>query len=113
MNQRNQKLKPRPRKGRGFVRVSQAALSAHPKSAIFQKALYKHQAVSAWDKAISQFFEGAENQTKAADFKDGVLFIACLSKELAYKIKMFAQRIIYLINQLLGRQLVFALQVEY
>ena len=100
-------------RNKGFIKVKQAALSGHPKAEVFQKALHKHKVISSWDKAVVQFFENADNQTKAVDFKDGLLSVACLSKELAYKLKLFAQRIIYVLNQLLGKELVFALKVEY
>lgn len=99
-------------KSKGFVKVSQAALTGHPKAKIFESAFQKHLAVKAWHNAADQFFEEAGNKTRAIDFKEGVLFVACLSKELAYKIKMFAQRIIYLLNQLIGKELVFALKIE-
>ena len=109
----NTKPKIKFQKSKGFVRAAHAALSAHPKAQVFQKALIRHQAITVWQKAATEFFDSAGNQSKAVDFKDGTLFIACLSKDMANKIKMFAQRIIYILNQLLGQQLVFALRVEF
>lgn len=98
---------------KGFIKASEAALGGHPQSELFQKAFHKHQVLAGWANVVSQFFEDAHNQTKATDFKDGILFIACLSRELAYKIKMFAQRILYVLNQAIGKQLVYALSIDY
>lgn len=109
----SEKPKIKSAKHKGFIRASQAALSAHPKSEIYRKAFHRHKAISLWQKAAAEFFEGAQNQTKAVDFKDGVLFVACLTKDLANKIKMFAGRIIYILNQLIGKELVFALRIEF
>ncbi|MEK7617986.1 MAG: hypothetical protein AAB410_02470 [Patescibacteria group bacterium] len=100
------------KKTKGFVGISNA-IEGHPKSKILKQAFYKHRAINTWEKAVSEFFEGAEAQSKAVDFKEGVLMVACLSKDLAYKIKAFAQRIIYILNQLIGKDLVFAIRVEY
>jgi hypothetical protein len=99
-------------KRKGFVKAGEAALKNHPQSKVFEKALYKHQAIKSWDKAVLEFFEDAKEKTKATDFKEGVLYIACLTKDLASKIKMFAQRIIYILNQLIGKDIVYALKVE-
>ena len=107
-----EKLKIKPAKQKGFVKAVHA-FANHPKSATFQKAFNRHKAMSVWERAVGAFFEGEQNHSKALDFKDGILFIACLTKELANKIKMFAQRIIYLLNQLIGKDLVFGLKVEF
>lgn len=100
-------------KHKGFIRASEAALLAHPKAGLYQKALHRHKAISIWGKAAAEFFEEAGEASQAIDFKEGVLFVACLTKDLANKIKMFAKRIIYILNQLLGQELVFALRVEF
>lgn len=107
----NYKIKTK--KNRGFISAGQAALEGHPKAVIFQKALHRQKVIKHWDKAISEFFEEGQNLTKVMDFKDGVLLIACLSKELAYKIKAYAQRIIYILNQLLGQELVYSIRLDY
>lgn len=101
-----------PKKTKGFVGISKA-IEGHSKSKILKQAFYKHKAISTWEKAVAEFFEGAEAQSKAVDFKEGVLMVACLTKDLAYKIKAFAQRIIYILNQLIGKDLVYAIRVEY
>lgn len=58
------------------------------------------------------FAEELGKETKAIDLKNGILIVACLSKELAYQIKILAQRIIEYINQLIGKQVVYAISVE-
>ena len=107
----NPKIKTK--KEQGFVKAGKAALEGHPHAEMFRKALHKQKVVKHWEKAIGEFFEEGESQTKALDFKDGVLLIACLSKELAYKIKAYAQRIIYILNQLLGQELVYSIRLDY
>ncbi len=99
-------------KSKGFVLAGSVALYNHPKSKVYENAFNKYKAIKIWDSAVSQFLEEASEATKAIDFKDGALFVACLSKEMANEIKIYAQRIIYLINQLLGRVLVYELRVE-
>ncbi len=99
-------------KEKNFAKFSQASKN-HPKAKILQQAQNQNLVLKNWPKAIDQFFQGAAEQTRALSLKNGELFVACLSKELAYKIKLFARRIIYLINKLIGRELVYNLQVEY
>jgi hypothetical protein len=50
--------------------------------------------------------------TQAVDFKKGVLTVACLSREVASKIKLFAESILEALNQVLGARLVFAIYTE-
>lgn len=99
-------------KKRGFVKIS-GALVSHPKAKILNQALERHAVLNSWERIIVQFFEDGESLTKAVDFRHGVLLVACLSKELATKIKMFAQRIIYLLNAAVGKDLVFSLRVDF
>ncbi len=89
------------------------AFYSHPRAKIFNQALARHSVLNSWERVIAEFFEGGESQTKAVEFKQGVLLVACLSKELASKIKLFAQRIIYLLNQSLGQTVVYSLQIDY
>jgi len=77
-----------------------------------EAALNKHRAIKHWRQAASSFVEEAGKLTQAVDFKKGVLTVACLSREVANKVKLLASRIIYALNQLLGRQVVFAVSIE-
>jgi hypothetical protein len=97
---------------KGFMPVSRAFYT-HPRAKVFNQALARHSVLNSWERVIAEFFEDGESQTKAVDFKQGVLLVACLSKELAAKIKLFAQRIIYLLNQALGQTVVYSLQIDY
>lgn len=108
-----QNEQPKSKKSKGFEKMGNAVLRGHPRAEIYKKAFNKYKVISGWNQAVGQFFDNAEGLTKAMDFKDGLLVIACLTKELASKIKMFAERIIYILNSILGKELVFALRVEY
>jgi hypothetical protein len=76
------------------------------------QVLHRYQVLKYWEEAAVAFVREAKEQTKAVDLQKGVLTVACLSEEIAHQIKIFAQRIIYALNQLLGKQLVFAINVE-
>ncbi len=96
---------------KGFNSVG-AVLPGRIKQYKLQKAFYKHQAIRYWRDAAMGFAEELGKETKAIDLKNGILIVACLSKELAYQIKILAQRIIEYINQLIGKQVVYAISVE-
>ena len=96
---------------RGFTRIDKL-LNTSAKKHNFEQVFYQHQAIHYWDKAASGFLEEAANSTKAVDFCKGVLTVACLSREVAAKLKLLAQRIIAILNELLGRRVVFALSLE-
>lgn len=69
--------------------------------------------VKHWEKVISELFPHASLKTMAVSFEKGVLKIATLSKEIAYEISLYRQRLIDALNNLIGKRLVFALQLEY
>lgn len=75
-------------------------------------ALNRYKALKNWEKAASGFILEAKNLTRAMDLKNGVLLVACLDREIAYQIKLLAARIIFVLNQLVGKQVVYAIQVE-
>jgi len=77
-----------------------------------ETAVNKHQAIKHWKEIAGAFVEGAKELTQAIDFKQGVLTVACLSREVANKVKILASRIISALNQVLGRQVVFAVSIE-
>lgn len=70
-------------------------------------------AVTHWEKVISELFPHAAHKTMALSFEKGVLKIATLSREIAYEISLYKERLIHALNNLLGKRVVFALQVEY
>jgi hypothetical protein len=76
-----------------------------------ESALYAYQVSKYWEKVLGEFFQDASNKTKITEFKKGVLTVACLCKELASEIKILAQRIIYALNKLLGRRVIYSIQV--
>jgi hypothetical protein len=77
-----------------------------------ENALYKHKALKHWQEIATAFVEEAASFTQAINFEKGILTIACLSREVASKIKLLADRIITALNEILGRQMFFAIYVE-
>lgn len=75
-------------------------------------ALNRYKALKYWEQAVAGFIQEGPSLTKALDFKNGVLLVACLSKEIAYQVKLLAQRIITVLNKIIGKNCIFALQVE-
>lgn len=75
-------------------------------------AVHRYKLIKAWNDIAASFVTEAAEATKAVDFKKGVLSVACLSREIAYQIKVLSSRIIYALNQFLGGSVVFAIQVE-
>ena len=77
-----------------------------------RNSYYRHLVMRKWTVAAAKFLDQAEALSKAVDFKNGVLLVACLSKELAYQIKLLASRIIEELNRLIGQAVVFGVYVE-
>ncbi len=65
-----------------------------------------------WEEAISKILPDAVQKTLALSFEKGVLRVASLSREIALEIKLFAKRLIYELNGLLGKELVYAIYCE-
>ena len=95
---------------KGFVPIARIIKSSPNKK--FQQALIKSRARNRWEQVLCSFFTEAAGQTEVVDFRSGVLVVACLSKELAYKIRLLANRILEALNQVLKSRAVFALQLE-
>lgn len=87
--------------------IKQTAKTYNLESALFRNKVLKH-----WQSVAGSFVDEADSLTQAMDFKKGVLTVACLSREVATQIRLLADRIIYALNQLLGRQTVFVIRVE-
>jgi hypothetical protein len=96
---------------KGFTKVGKV-LPDRIKEYKLQKTFYKHQAIKHWDETAAHFFGDAWQQVKAVDLKNGTLIVACLSKELAYQIKLLAKRIIEKLNTLIGKNVVYVINVE-
>lgn len=88
-------------------------LKTTSKSYKLEAAIYRHKLIKSWQGVVASFISEASDNTRVIDFKKGVLQVACLSKDLAYKIKLLSKRIIHALNQLLGATVVFSLDVEY
>jgi hypothetical protein len=87
-------------------------LSQTAKQYKLEGALHRYEALKYWEEVVTSYILEAKELTKAVDFRKGVLTVACLSKEISYQIKLLSQRIIYALNQLLGKNLVFAIKIE-
>lgn len=93
--------------GKNFYSVNSIlSKQSNPK---LKQAFNRHRAISVWQQAASSLFSEQAMHTQAMDFKNGVLVVACLSRELAYQIKLFAQRLIEELNKLIGQKIVFAI----
>lgn len=96
---------------KGFTPINRI-LSKTAKNYHLESALYRHEALKQWEKVAGEFIENANGQTKAIDFKKGVLTIACLSREAAYQVRVMVERLILALNQILGKRLIYAIAVE-
>ncbi|MEK7075773.1 MAG: hypothetical protein AAB948_03205 [Patescibacteria group bacterium] len=65
-----------------------------------------------WDKVIADFMPHAVKQTMAISYEKGVLKIAALSKDIAYQIHLYQKRLIQMLNDLLGKRMVFKIVCE-
>ena len=95
----------------GFFKIDKVIKHA-AKQYNLENALYRHKALTNWGQVAGSFVTEALELTRAIDFKKGVLTVACLSRQVASKLRMLAQQIIGALNQLLGRQVIFALYLE-
>ncbi|HYV33789.1 MAG TPA: DciA family protein [Candidatus Limnocylindria bacterium] len=99
------------RTNKGFSKIDKV-LKQTAKQYNLEAALHRHKVLKFWDSVAQAFIEESRTLTQAVDFKKGVLTVACLSQEAAYKIKLLTQRIIYALNEMLGRQVVYAIHIE-
>jgi hypothetical protein len=87
-------------------------LKQNAKNYNLETALYKHKALKLWQEIAGGFVEEAGKLTQAVDFKKGILTVACLSRELASKIRLLSEQIITALNELMGQRVVYAIYVE-
>jgi hypothetical protein len=71
-----------------------------------------YEVLSHWEKIISQILPETKGKTMAVSFERGVLRIAALSHESADLINLLQKRIIYALNNTLGKTLVFRIYCE-
>jgi Dna[CI] antecedent, DciA len=105
------KMPPKQNFNKGFTPIDKL-LKTTAKEYHLESALYRHKTLNCWQKVIAGFIEDDAIKTQAIDFNKGVLTVACLSREAAYKIKLMAERIISALNEVLGKRLVYAIYVE-
>ena len=96
---------------KGFVKIENVFLSQYQNNKINEE-FWKYKILKNWQSAACGFFQEAKDLTQAVDFKNGVLFVACLSQELARMLKLFAEKIILALNQFLGKTAVYCLRIE-
>jgi hypothetical protein len=95
----------------GFSKVG-SVLKKTAKEKKLQAALYKYQVIKSWEQTVCGFLEEAGRLSKAIDFQDGKLIIACLTKDMADKLYLFSKQIITALNELIGRKIVYAIFIE-
>ncbi len=96
---------------KGFAKID-SLLSRTAKQYNLENAMYRHKALKYWTEVACAFVDEAKDLTRALDLNKGVLTVACLSREVAARLKLLAQRIIHALNQALGRQMVYAIYIE-
>lgn len=96
---------------KGFSKIDKL-ISQNAKEHNFEQALYKHKAVKYWQQIVGAFVEEAKELTQVMDLEKGVLKVACLTREVAHKLKVLAANILSALNELLGKQVIFALYFE-
>lgn len=104
-------MTPKQNYHKGFTSIDKL-LKNSAKEYHLEGALYRHRTLKQWERVAPGFIEDAENLTKAIDFKKGILTIACLTREAAYQVKIMAERLIMALNQILGKQLIYAIYIE-
>jgi Dna[CI] antecedent, DciA len=96
---------------KGFVPIDKL-LKNTAKEYNLESALYHHKTITGWQTVAAGFIEDAAAKTKVLDFSKGVLTVACLSREVAYKIKLMADQIIAALNEVIGKRVIYAIYVE-
>lgn len=96
---------------KGFAKIDKV-IRHSAKEYNLEAALNKYQAIKYWEQIAVGFLEEAVVLSKAIDFKQGRLVVACLSREMANKLYTFSQQIIAAINEAIGRKVVYAISIE-
>ena len=104
-------MSPKQNYQKGFIPLNKL-LKNTAKEYNLESALYRHKTLAGWQKVASGFIEDAAVKTKALDFNKGILTVACLSREVAYKIKLMAEQIIAALNEIIGKRVIYAIYVE-
>jgi len=101
----------RTKNGSGFSNIKYLIPKAAEQHQLEQQ-FTKYKIFTVWEKVIIGFFTEAKDITKAIDFQNGKLTIACLSQTLGTQIKQVIPQLLRALNDLLGRNLVYVLIVE-
>ncbi len=96
---------------KGFVKIDRL-IKQNAKEKKIDEALYRYKTLKSWQKIAGSFVEEAARLTQAVDFKKGVLVVASLSREAAFKLRLFVDKIIQALNELMGVKVVFAIRFE-
>ena len=87
-------------------------LNANLKKYKLEDRIKAAEVLKTWQKIVSDFFPDAVGKTMALSLKNGVLTVASLSREIADAIMLVAGRIIYELNRLVGKSLVYRICCE-
>lgn len=71
------------------------------------------QVCQCWEKVVSELLPNAAQKTIAIKLEKGVLKVASLSREIAYEISLFREKLIEALNALVGKRIVFSIYCEF
>ena len=98
-------------KGGALLEVTYPA--GRPEISLIEDKVKTYEVLRFWDRVIGESLPKAQGQTMALSFERGILRVAVLSRDVASEIRMYSQRLIYALNVILGREMVFAIVCEY
>ncbi len=78
-----------------------------------ENQIKKYSVCRDWERVIIAVFPHAENKTMAVAFENGILHVASISREIADQIAVYQKRIIYALNEAIGKELVYRIRCEY
>lgn len=104
-------MNPRINNYVGFSKIDKV-INKTAKQYHLESAYYKYKTTKYWHRVAGAFIDDVKELTQVMDFKNGVLKVACLSREVAIKINLLSKRIIFALNQALGKTVVFAIYIE-
>jgi len=70
-------------------------------------------ALKHWERVVGELLPKAAQRTMAVSLEKGILRVVALSKELAFEIRMFQQRLMEALNKMIGKRLVFVIVCEF
>lgn len=98
-------------KSKGFTKIS-LVIKDKAKEQRLGSVVYKHKIMRCWEAVLCGFVGNAKGQTQVVDLQSGALTVACLSKDLAYELKLLSGQLMVALNDAVGKKVVYVLKVE-